>query len=251
MRQPTEAPDTYRNTQLEALSLESLIAPSLRRVGQFAVTREEATLQRAYTHAPMSPGGIGTSAPLRPERPPDMSAPVICDELVITPIPRRPALRRNAVSDRGRHQMPLRVQAVRRMHQEAMARALSEYMEEAGIESRRASQEEAETHTPIELHAWNERGAQLVRWDELDRLPDVSPEPQPFEERDVFAEAFAQVTFGQYEMSPQRTPMPQDVTQYPSPDERPFEFDPEGAYDNTYSPPHTVGRPRRSAGHFF
>lgn len=145
----------YTNSRLEALSLEPIIAPTLRRMAPTIMPRE--ALGRV-PHPDMS-----LSMPPRAWVPPAaiesdlvlLSSPA--PQIVVTPaeeevnpfdmvdldkvpepakqpeppkevteVPRRPPLRRKAVSYRTQRDLPLRVQAVRRAHQEQFSRRMAE-----------------------------------------------------------------------------------------------------------------------------
>lgn len=136
---------------VEALMLEPIIAPTLRRMMPTVATREALAAppdrRRPPMHIDMPP-----RAWLPPSAEPGdlvlLSQPVPgititpaerrinpFDELAkqkakpqpeVVQVPRRPPLRRQAVSYRTQRDLPLRVQAVRRAHQEQFARRLTE-----------------------------------------------------------------------------------------------------------------------------
>lgn len=135
---------------LEALALEPIIAPTLKRMGPTVAARE------ALLPPPGRPAG---PAPIARPKPARLPLPVIpsghdvlilsrpvpgitqtpnteaadpfeglddVHELPIASFPERPVLRRKAVSYRTHRDLPLRVQAVRRAHQEEFSRRLAE-----------------------------------------------------------------------------------------------------------------------------
>jgi hypothetical protein len=140
--------DVYLHGQLEALTLEGIIAPTLipmrdtlQAVGQMSpmlAPRHPAptgplppaprrvSVAQELDSPPMPPpnGPSGEAEPHWPhEGEYDPDVPL---ELPVTPIPRRPTLvRRNAVSMRTRGEISLRTQALRRAQQERLARDIA------------------------------------------------------------------------------------------------------------------------------
>lgn len=140
----------YTNRGLEALSLEPIIAPTLTRMAPTVAARE------ALVPPPLrrpEPAHVARQKPPRiplPVRPHQtdvviLSKPVpgititpikeepdpfenldTLNELQVTSFPVRPILRRQAVSYRTHRDLPLRVQAIRRAHQEEFSRKLAD-----------------------------------------------------------------------------------------------------------------------------
>lgn len=140
----------YVNSTMEALSLEPVVAPSLAPMRPLVISPEGA-MHRGRKRPNLSMGDhmreemdrrpsallvqasramgmalLPTAVPVDSPKeeignPFDSEA----NPFVITSIPRRPEIRRNAVSARTRRDMPLRVQALRRSHQQAFAEAIA------------------------------------------------------------------------------------------------------------------------------
>lgn len=140
----------YANRGLEALSLEPIIAPTLVRMAPTIAARE------ALVPPPLrrpEPAHVARQKPPRiplPVRPHPtdvviLSKPVpgititpikeepdpfekldTVNEIQVTSFPVRPILRRQAVSYRTHRDLPLRVQAIRRAHQEEFSRKLAD-----------------------------------------------------------------------------------------------------------------------------
>lgn len=163
------ARDVYLGSTIEALHLEPVVAPFLQPMRPTVITRE-AAMQYGARAPGQSLGqhvrqemarrpsallelatcstGIAIMPASLPFESPKLEMPNPFDSetnpMYITPIPRRPELRRNAVSARTRRDMPLRIQALRRSHQQAFAEALAARIEEENAAwSRRTSAEEA------------------------------------------------------------------------------------------------------------
>lgn len=139
----------YVNRQLEALHLEPIIAPTLKRMGPTVAAREALAPPPGhldlYTPLPDMPfahlkqplaarqtdevilshpvPGISEQASGKTANPYDGLDTI--NELQVTSYPVRPILRRQAVSYRTHRDLPLRVQAVRRAHQEEFSRKLA------------------------------------------------------------------------------------------------------------------------------
>lgn len=142
----------YLDTGLEALSLESIISPSLQRMRP-TLKLEEGLLpplpgrgrsiarpEQAHTRPsePVAkdvvflrrptPNIVVTPAPDKtsPDKQADPFDLEFRDTLapLVTPMPKRPVLQRKAASYRTQRELPLRVQAVRRSHQEQFAQKL-------------------------------------------------------------------------------------------------------------------------------
>lgn len=175
---------TDHDLGLEALSLESITAPFLRQMRPLMAPREvlmgemprrpgqskadrvrqeldrrpsealEAMLQNADMGLLKYPVALSTPDDewSNPFDDPELNA------MIITHIPRRPELKRRPVSARGRRDMPLRVQAMRRNHQYAFAKAIQERIEEeAASWSRRTSAEEGQDTTDFRPSGLYER----------------------------------------------------------------------------------------------
>lgn len=155
----------YVNSTMEALSLEPVVAPSLAPMRPLVISpeaamhrgrrrpnitmgehmrqemdrRPSALLVQASRAMGMAllPNAVPVDSPKEEiGNPFDGEA----NPFVITSIPRRPEIRRNAVSARTRRDMPLRVQALRRSHQQAFAEAIAARVaQEQAAWSRRAS----------------------------------------------------------------------------------------------------------------
>lgn len=144
--EPDDEVDFYTNSRLEALSLEPIIAPTLKRMAPTIAAHEalqppprrpniklEMPPRAWLPPSPDAPDVVLLSAPIpgitvTPAQP--MSDPF--EQLRQRPVPevtarpKRPPLRRKAVSYRTQRDLPLRVQAVRRAHQEQFSRRLAQ-----------------------------------------------------------------------------------------------------------------------------
>jgi hypothetical protein len=148
----------YTNRALEALTLENIIAPTLVRMAPTMASREAITPPPSRIK-PLPPLSGLKSLPLPPrpdvlvlsegvpgitmtpcvERPNPFEQLETINELQVTPMPARPPLRRQAVSYRTHRDLPLRVQAVRRAHQEEFSRQLAHRPNLSRAPSRRGS----------------------------------------------------------------------------------------------------------------
>ena len=233
--------------QMEALNLEPLVAPFLGPMRDMTITREGAlhkTKKRpeqtmgAYVREEMArrpsamlmqatsmlgvallPVGKPVTTPTEEIANP-FDGP--SNPFLITPIPKRPGLRRNALSARGRRDLPLRVQALRRSHQQAFAEAIAQRIqEEAESWSRRPSEEEEEiTFEPSAL--WRRRKRSSPETDELPelRLRMHGDEPPP-DTLHLFTLTDAEGRASPYrldmEMPVDRTPTPETEDPVPEP----------------------------------
>lgn len=173
----------YTNRGLEALSLEPIIAPTLTRMAPTIAARE------ALVPPPLrrpEPAHVARQKPPRiplPVRPHETDVVILSrpvpgititpikeepdpfealsevNELQVTSFPVRPILRRQAVSYRTHRDLPLRVQAIRRAHQEEFSRKLAD---RAPIQTlvRRGSAP-APSHLPPRAPGPNDRQARL------------------------------------------------------------------------------------------
>jgi len=165
-------------SSLEALNLESLVAPYLTPMNTRMIRREEATAgfpralgksiaehvreelaRRPSAHVDDVVGTAGIAllreplGPLTPteERPNPFDGPAAVDAL-ITPLPRRPPLQRRPTSFRGRREMPLYVQALRRNHQDAFIRTMMARIEEEAKMAYPGPPVPPEPHEPMPLY---------------------------------------------------------------------------------------------------
>lgn len=181
------------NLGLEALALEPIIGRSLRPMAPLVTTRQqvlvgpgpsrknslaesmlEALDRQPSQHLQDNTGGSSyglLSSPLPGLGTPDeeredpfntLDNPL----LRITPLPNRGSRQRKTVSLRGRRELPLRVQAIRRSHQQAFAEALAQkLLEQAEEDQRRASASAAVERRPSLLLGRRPRAASA--WGEL------------------------------------------------------------------------------------
>lgn len=176
------AGDSFDASGIEALNLEPIVAPFLGRMRPTMVTREQAVAARprrgtagarmmedlsrrpsaALEQAFLSPGNaamLSHAVPLstpQDERSNPFDDPEQND-LVITPLPRRPGLGRRSVSARGRRDMPLRIQAIRRSHQQAFAEALMRRIEADMVREEEEAQAAEQAPAPDPSALWQRR----------------------------------------------------------------------------------------------
>lgn len=160
----------YTNRALEALTLEPIIAPTLRRMGPTVAPREALQPPRTKTEMRIEmpprawtppqaqssdlvllsepiPGVTITPAAAHRANPFD--APPKAAPVEVTQLPRHEPLRRKAVSYRTQRDLPLRVQAVRRAHQEQFTRRMVD-LDPVFLQRRRKS---VPPHTTLPVRA--------------------------------------------------------------------------------------------------
>ena len=162
----------YQGTTLEALDLDPLVAPTLTPMRPMTVSREAAMhwggrqpgqsmgdhVRSEMGRRPSAMLELATQTmgvallPMPMESPKDEVDNPFDGEanpFRVTALPKRPEVARRAVSARTRRDMPLRVQALRRSHQQAFAQSLMQRItEETTTWSRRVSDEEEEEIEP-------------------------------------------------------------------------------------------------------
>jgi len=143
------------NRSLEALALESIIAPTLTGMRDRSITKESALarfprqegksladeVREALDRRPSSQlaqalgeQGMALLSAVLPKTPMyEHQDPLVVSqelEAVIMPMPKRPSLKRRPTSYKGRQEMPLRVQTLRRNHQAAFVASIMRQIEE-------------------------------------------------------------------------------------------------------------------------
>lgn len=191
--------DAFEATRsLEALSLESVIAPTLTGMRERSITKEsalvrfsrqqglsladqvkEALARRPSSQLAQALGEQGMAllaAPLPKTPAYEHHNPLAASqeiEAVIMPMPKRPALKRRPTSYRGRQEMPLRVQTLRRNHQAAFIAIIMRQIEE---EARELEASVILSEPPPEPpSSWNQN-AELEHWGSY-RIGDGTPSP--------------------------------------------------------------------------
>lgn len=206
----------YQGSTLEALDLDPLVAPTLTPMRPMTVS-VEAAMHWGQRRAGQSLGDhVRTEMNRRPSAmlelasrsmgvallPMPMESPKEevgnpfdgeANPFRVTEIPRRPEMRRHALSARTRRDMPLRVQALRRSHQQAFAESLAQRIaEETGSWSRRTSDEdrpeEADAGPFVPSALLQRRQRQASRAPDSLRLPPLGDPERLFAQEDAFGQ---------------------------------------------------------------
>lgn len=235
-------PPAYRAGLLEALCLEPLVAPTLVRMQPTLVSRESILTGPARDRSVSLPEAMHRVLDRRPSRALEQGTPhfelgmlphhiegllttpteekanpfdaVDDANLPIIPIPRRLMLHRNGISLRGRREVPLRVQAIRRAHQEAFALALARRIEEEAqaysCKSSSSSDDEDFPQPPSHLWQRRKKSGTLPSEAEPMNLRRPSEEDPPF----FFAVSQSNF-FGEYDITSSSSDMPTPYTEGP------------------------------------
>jgi len=202
----TEDIDIWETARsMEALALESVIAPSLAPMRERAIFKESALMQFSHAEGQTLAQTVKEALDRRPSAQLAralneqglalLTAPIPCTpriekanpfeqppelEAILAPMPRRPSIKRRPASFRSRREMPLRVQTLRRNHQTAFIAAIMQRIEEESQASPQVPQIQEQPPTPVLEEPWV-KSPELQHWGEY-RFGDGTPSPPVQEE---------------------------------------------------------------------